>query len=61
MLQRKETFKNQVADACRILARWKNQNGNTDSRVTEAKEGIESAMISSEEQKGIKKNDITRF
>jgi len=40
VLQRKDPFPKKVSDACRVLAGWKNQYGNKDTRLTEAKDGV---------------------
>jgi len=58
VFQGKNPFLKSVADACRILAGWKNRYDNEDSRLTEANDGMAFATINKDENKGNKKKDV---
>jgi len=58
VLQRKDSIPKSVADACSILAGWKNVYGNKDSRLTEANDGKALATIKEDEKSGNKKKKM---
>lgn len=50
MLQGKGLFPKMVADACWILASWKDRYGDRDSRVTESNDGMVFTTISDDKK-----------
>jgi Zinc knuckle len=61
LLQGKDKFPKSVADASKILARWKNRYGNKVSRLTKANDGIAFATINDDKKKGNKKKEVTCY
>ena len=59
VLQNKDPFPKSVADACRILAGWRNCYGNRNNRFTEAYDGVAFTIMDAANSKKVKKKVVT--
>ena len=59
MYYKKDPFPKSVADACTILAGWRNCYGNRNNRFTEANDGVAFTIMDAVNSKKVKKKVIT--
>ena len=59
--QRKDPLPKTVADACRNLVHWKNNDDNRDNRMTDANDDLAFVIINEENKKKNKKKEITCY